>query len=122
MENKIIELEDLIGSKLGLYDNQTTNKDSITAEKVIDVTSICPKSEQVVIKYAQVQRGMIAQICDWYTKGEDLGVCVHYHINEMTPESLASDIVFAGQSNNMGVSAIELAKTIFDYSPSYVKA
>ena len=102
------------GSSLGLYDNNSKNGKSVIADKVIDVTPLCPKIKQCVIKYANVTRGRIAQICDWYEKGKDLGMCVHYHINEMTPETLAEDVVFAQRARVMGADALKLSKIIFE--------
>lgn len=107
-------LKTLKGSPLGLYDNNSTEETSVVADKVIDVTSMCPESRQCVIKYANVTRGRIAQICDFYEKGKDLGVCVHYHINEMTPVELAEDVVFASSAKMMGANNYDLAKIIFD--------
>lgn len=98
--------------ELGLYDSRNGN--SVTAYKMFDATSLCTDSERCVIKYADVTRGRIAQICDWYKPDYDLGVNVHYHINEMTVEELANDEVFACQCRVMGADAITLAKAIFD--------
>lgn len=111
-------LEKLKGCDLGLYDNRSKDNKSVVAEKVIDVTSLCPKSKQVVIKYANVTRGQIAQICDWYDRGKDLGLTVHYHINEMTPVQLANDIVFERQAISMGAHPVELANAIYDNKPN----
>lgn len=106
-------LNELIGSGLGLYDSRSSEGGSVVAYKVIDVTDICPNETQVVIKYANVTRGRIAQICTWYERGKDLGMCVHYHINEMTPETLASDEVFNRHATMFGVRPIKLSKVIF---------
>lgn len=113
MEIKI--LENLKGSSMGLYDNNSKDETSVRAEKVIDVTEFCPESKRCVIKYAKVTRGMIAQICDWYEKDKDFGATLHYHINEMTPVELANDIVFSRHCN--GAHPVELAHIIFDNQP-----
>lgn len=114
---KIKELESLKGSKLGLYDSNSKNRTSVIADKVIDVTEICPDAKRCIIKYAKVTRGLIAQICDWYESNEDFGLKIHYHINEMTPVELANDEVFS--SHCMGAHPMELANVIFDNQPVY---
>jgi hypothetical protein len=101
-------------SPLGLFDNNSSEQSSVVADKVLDVTAMCPKSAQCVIKYATVTRGRLAQICHWYTKGIDLGGLIHYHLNEMTPESLAADVVFEGRARVMGANALQLSQIIFD--------
>lgn len=112
---KILELKK--NKEMGLYDNRSKDQNSVVAEKVIDVTDICPKSDQCVIKYASVTRGMLAQIQDRYEKDKDIGMTVHYHINEMTVVELANDEVFERQAVMMGSHPMELAKIIFDNQP-----
>ena len=97
--------------ELGLYDSRTGG--SVIAYRMFDATGMCPGSKRCVIKYADVARGRIAQICDWYEADKDLGATVHYHINEMTPKELAEDVVFARQARVMAVEADVLAKSIF---------
>jgi len=98
--------------ELGLYDSRTGG--SVTAYSMFDATGMCPGSKRCVIKYADVARGRIAQICDWYKADRDLGTTVHYHINEMTVKELAQDEVFARHAKMMAVEANVLAKSIFD--------
>ncbi len=114
---KIEVLDKYKGIKMGLYDAHASGEPSILAEKVIDVTSVCPESPECLIKYAKDTRGMIAQINDRKQKGEDLATKLHYYINEWTPESLAADVVFERRAENMGANAIQLAKIIFENQP-----
>lgn len=100
---------------LGLYDS--ANGNSVTAIHMVDATKFCAKSERCVIKYAPVERGLIAQICDWYEADKDLGGMVHYHINEMKPVELAKDCVFAMKCRVMGCDALDLANFIYDNKP-----
>ncbi len=109
-------LENVKGSRLGLYDNRSKDNKSVTADKVIDVTDFCPESKQCIIKYARVTRGMIAQINDLNEDGIEVGLTLHYHINEMTPITLANDEVF--QTHCMGANPRELAQIIFDHQPN----
>lgn len=102
----------IANSELGLYDSRSGN--SVTAYKMFDATSLCNDSKRCVIKYADVVRGRIAQINDWYEADTDLGTCVHYHINEMSVEGLANDQVFARQCRVMGAMPLVLAQAIFD--------
>jgi hypothetical protein len=106
-------IKELVGSPLGLYDSGSLNTESVTAEKVIDVTDICPKAKKVVIKYAKVTRGRIAQICNWYEAEKDFGSTLHYHINEMTVSDLANDEVFRRTAEGMGAIPPILASVIF---------
>lgn len=108
-----MKVKDLIGSELGLYDNNSDNHSSVLADHVIDVTAICSNSARCIIKYANVKRGRIAQINNWYEQDKDLGSSVHYHINEMTPHELALDSVFTSTSRSMRVDPLVLAKIIF---------
>ncbi len=87
-------LEKFKNSSMGLYDNNSETQDSVLAYKVIDVTELLTDVEQVVIKYAKVTKGTIAQICDWYRKDEDLGTTIHWHIDGLTPYQLANDEPF----------------------------
>lgn len=98
-------------SELGLYDSR--NGKSVKAYKIVDATELCTKAKRCVIKYADVVRGRIAQICDWYEPDYDLGMTVHYHINEVSPEWLANDEVFARHCRVMGVDALELSNFIY---------
>lgn len=109
---KLKVLKSFKRSELGMYDSG--NGKSVKAYKVVDVTPLCKKSKQCVIKYANVIRGVIAQICDWSEPGKDLGVTVHYHINEMTAEKLAADEVFQSRALSMGALPFKLAQAIFD--------
>lgn len=109
-----METKELIKAELGLYDNNSENESSVTADKIIDVTAICPKSARAIIKYANVKRGRIAQINNWYKKDVDMGTSVHYHINEMTTHSLALDEVFERTARVMGADPLTLSRLIFD--------
>ena len=108
-------LPEFKNSEMGLYDS--ANNKSVRAEKVIGLVVSVDFEGQVVVKYAHVTRGLIAQICQWYEKGKDLGVTVHYHINEMTLDELASDSVFETRAKTIGYEPIELAKIIFENAP-----
>lgn len=109
---KLNEMRSMEGSRLGLYDSDTGR--SIPSLKVIDVTKFCPESKQVVVKYGIAKRGLIAQICDWYRRGKDLGTTLHYFVNEMTPETLAADEIFERHAVAMGADARKLAEVIFE--------
>lgn len=98
--------------ELEIYYNR--NRNSATAYKIFDATSLCNDSERCVIKYANVVHGCIAQICDWYDYDCDLGVKIYYYINKMSVEELANDKVFAHQCRMMGVIPLVLAKAVFD--------
>ena len=104
------QLKKMIGCEMGLYDS--ANGASLYAYKVVDMTSLCPKSKQLVIKYTKSVRGIIAQICNWYEKGKDLGTCVHYHIREITADWLANDSVFKMHAISVGADPNKLAKKI----------
>lgn len=104
--------EENIKPELRLYD--TANGNTILAYKVFDATHLCQYSKRCVIKYADCERGRIAQINDWYKKDYDLGMCVHYFINEMTAEQLMSDIVFNRFCESLGILPVNLAEAIFE--------
>lgn len=115
----VVDAPDLVGSSLGLYDNRSANEDSVLAIKAIDVTAMCPNAARCVIKYARVTRGLIAQICQAYEKGSDLGLTVHWHINEMQAKDLAADPVFFRHATSMGVCyPYDLAVVIFANQPT----
>lgn len=109
------ELKEFNNSEMGLYDSATGK--TVYATKVIDLITKRNFEGQAVIKYTNVKRGLIAQICQWYEKGKDLGMTVHYHINEMTPESLADDSVFDTHAKMIGYKPIDLARIIYDNAP-----
>lgn len=113
-DKKMEILEKYKGSSLGMYDNNSQTQNSVLAYKVIDVTELLTDVEQVVIKYAKVTRGTIAQICDWYKKGTDLGLTIHWHIDHMTPEQLANDEVFNLRCKIFEVDALVFANVIID--------
>ena len=98
--------------ELGLYDSR--NGKTIKAYKMADATHLCCDSAKCVIKYANCIRGKIAQICDWYEATRDLGTTVHYHINEMTVNQLASDEVFVIRCKIMKADPYILAQFIYD--------
>ena|SRR6185503_11482212 len=115
METKTIEmLDNTHFAEMGLYDSGTAAQTSVTPYRVIDVTAHCPKAVQVVIKYAKVNRGLIAQLNSLYEKNVDLGVTVHWHINEITAYNLATDVVFERQCSIMGATPLKLATVIFE--------
>lgn len=107
-------LADLKGIDLGLFDNHKTQK-SVKAYKVVDVSEFCPQSEQCIIKYANVTRGKIAQICKRYEKGKDLGLNIHYHINEITERDLAADEAFSAVTKSAGCDPKVLSKIIYQH-------
>ncbi len=107
-------LEKFKDSPLGLYDNNSETGNSVLAYKVIDVTELLTDVEQVVIKYAKVTRGTIAQICDWYEKGKDLGLTIHWHIDNITPEQLANDEAFNFRCKIFEVDALVFANVIIN--------
>jgi len=98
--------------ELGLYDS--ANGKSVKAYKMADATILCSDSKRCVIKYANVVRGRIAQICDWYEPNQDLGVNLHYHINEMSIYQLANDEVFISRCLSMAVNPFSLAQFIYE--------
>ncbi len=105
-------MKKFLGKKeMGMYDSG--NGKTVTAYKRVDATEICPNSKQIIIKYADVTKGKIAQINNFYEAGVDLGSCLHYHINFMTPEELASDGVFKRTANVLGVPPIDFANFIY---------
>jgi hypothetical protein len=114
MERQIIS--QFIGSELGLYDNNSPDHKSVIADKVIDVTDLCRDSKQVIVKYANVVRGRLAQICNLYEPGKDLGMTVHYHISQMSIADLAHDEVFVSHARSWGAVPYLLAKEIFSNS------
>ena len=79
-----------------------------------EATHLCNDSKRCIIKYANCVRGKIAQICDWYEPTRDLGTTVHYHINEMTVNQLASDEVFVIRCKIMKTDPYVFAKFIYD--------
>ena len=113
--NNAIEAKRFVGSNMGLYDEQDPNQASIKADKVIDVTGLCPNSPQCIIKYATITNGRIAQLNNFYRHGEDMGMSVHYFLNKLTPELLAKDEVFERQVKYMGASPVQLANVIFNH-------
>jgi hypothetical protein len=98
---------------LGMYDS-ATGKD-VLAYKMWDASHMSAKNEKVVIKYAEVKRGRIAQICNWYTHTEDIGTTIHYFLNETTPEKLAGDYNFIVHSQVLGIDRMEFAQAIFEH-------
>jgi hypothetical protein len=115
MDTIMNELKEFKNSEMGMYDSATGK--TVRAKKVIDLITKRDFEGQAVVKYANVKRGLIAQICQWYEKGKDLGMTVHYHINEMTMESLAADCVFEPHAKMIGYKPIDLARIIYDNAP-----
>ena len=111
------ELTEFKKSSLGLYDS--ANGKSVVAEKVIDLIVPREFKGQAVVKYAKVQKGTIAQICQWYEKGKDLGMTIHYHISQMTPGQLSEDQNFQSHSRMVGYNPIDLATIIYENSPQF---
>lgn len=100
---------------MGLYDSR--NGKTVFASYMVDVSDICPKSEQCILKYATITDGLICQINDMYKKGNDLGIMVHYNISNRSIGDLSLDEVFVIISSAMGVDPKVLAKAIFDNAP-----
>lgn len=97
---------------LDLYDSD--NGKTIKSYKIVDATYLCKDSKRCVIKYADCTRGRIAQICDWYQSDYDLGVSLHFFINEMTFNELKKDTVFIRRCKVMECDPYCLAKFIYD--------
>lgn len=97
--------------ELNLFDSVTDK--SVLAYKIVDASMLCPESATCVIKYADATRGRIAQICDWYDAKTDIGVNVHYHLNDSNPLQLSKDEVFVRRCSIMGANPTELASFIF---------
>lgn len=76
--------------EMGLYDSDTGK--SVEAYKIIDASQFADDGETMVIKYGDVTRGRIAQICEWYKPKEDFGMVVHYFISEMTKVQLSYEL------------------------------
>lgn len=98
-------------SELGLYDSDTGK--TIYAYKAVDLTHLTPSSDQVIIKYAKAKQGLIAQIVDLYKKEEDMGITVHYFLNETSAKKLSEDEVFYSRCKVMGANPYEFAVEIF---------
>lgn len=104
-------LKTLQKSSVGLFDSDT-NK-SLKAYKAIDITDMCTDCEQLIIKYCKAKRGLIAQLSNLYEKEKDLGIQVHYFLNEKSAKTLSEDEVFKRMAKNCGCDAWELALTIY---------
>lgn len=98
-------------SPMGLYDSDTGK--SLKAYKAVDLTYLCPGSKQFIVKYAKAKRGLIAQINDLYEPGNDLGVQVHYFLNETSAKKLSQDKVFEIRANIAGCDPYTLAVEIY---------
>ncbi|QKZ15209.1 hypothetical protein [Spirosoma sp. KUDC1026] len=114
-EERMRPVEEVAKKTLGLYDYRA--QQSLEATKIVDATSICPQAKRCVIKYANDTRGLIAQICNWYSPDDDLGGQVHYFISAMTPVQLADDVVFERTAVGMRVEPIVLASFIYQNQP-----
>ena len=113
-------LPKLVGrDNMGIYDNRCPGNKTVVPTEVIDISSLCPKIKegQAVLKYAEVTRGRLVQLNDWYKKGEDLGMTTHFHFDELGINGLASDPVFASFARNWGIKPTELARTVFENAP-----
>jgi len=100
-----------IKKEMGLYDSN--NELSIEADSFVDISEYCPEVEQCVIKYGKSKRGTIAQICEFYTKGVDLGATVHFFLNEETEDTLIKNSWFDIRSKVLGINPKLLAKLIY---------
>jgi len=111
-KSKVKVLNKLKGSSLGLYDSNDAGFSTVKAYKVIDITSYCKVEnlEQVIIKYAKVKRGTIAQLS---YGSNSCSTFVHYHINEFTRKSLAQDIVFQQRGNILQIPSLTLSNLIY---------
>lgn len=112
--------EGLIGSTMGLYDR--TKNESIVAYKAIDVSDICPNETRVVIKYAKVTLGTIAQICSFYKKDVDLGITLHYDISLFKKEEWLTFPTFINMCKVMGANASELVEVIYANSDENIES
>lgn len=98
------------GSSLNLYDS--ANGNDVIADKVVDITSFCKNSKQAILKFANCERGRIVQICDLYQPGVDLGVVIHYFVNEETREWFLNELKV--RASVLGCTPTELVQAIFD--------
>ncbi len=110
-----MELKDYVKEDMGLYDSGDPSKD-VKAYRFIDVTVLCNKklAQQVVVKYANLVNGRIAQLNCFYDKGKDLGMVIHWHINDWDAARLASEDTFAFRCKVIGADPMQLATIIID--------
>jgi hypothetical protein len=97
-------------SSLGLYDS--ANGQTVTADKVVDISYLCKRSKQVILKFANAERGRIVQICDLYETGVDMGMTIHYFVNEMTREQFENELKL--RASILGCESTDLVQVIFD--------
>lgn len=100
-----------INPEMGLYDS--VNAQTVKAYRFVDMSNLCHKAPRLLVKYADVTRGRIAQLCHWYEADEDLGSTVHYHISLMTADELAKDEVFERTAIVVGADPLALAQEIY---------
>lgn len=103
-------LKSLKGEPMGLYDS--ANGRTLKPYKVVDLTRLTA-NQPLIIKYAKAKRGLIAQIIELYKAGEDLGVTVHYFLNETSARRLAEDEVFSLRVKMMGADPLDMAIEIY---------
>jgi len=104
-------LKSIQKSSMGLYDSQTLK--DVNSFKVIDATDLCPKTEQIIIKYGKAKRGLIAQVVDLYAKEKDSGMCVHYFLGETSAYLLSEDSALLRFAVANGADPRDLAYRIF---------
>lgn len=84
-----------------LFDSDTG--DSLTAEKVVDITDIVPNGERTLLLFTRAKRGRIVQIAYPYEGHAYLGAYVHYFIDETS--SLASCLSRMERRSQVSASA-----------------
>lgn len=100
-----------INPEMGMYDSG--NGQTVKAYRFVDMSNLCPKAPRLLVKYAEVMRGRIAQLCHWYEADKDFGSTLHYHISLMTADELAKDEVFVRTAIVVGADPLALAQEIY---------
>ncbi len=100
-----------INPEMGLYDSG--NGQTVKAYRFVDMSNLCPMAPRLLVKYADVVRGRIAQLCQWYEADKDVGITLHYHISLMTADELAKDEVFERTAIQVGAVPLALAQEIY---------
>jgi len=113
--DQLIDVQQVAKKEMGLYDSATG--DSVLATKIVDATEFCRESKRCVIKYGEVKRGALFQICDWYEANEDMGATIHYFLDEQTPEQLSQCGGFELRAFLVGIHPLKLAEFIYENRP-----
>jgi|GEM_PF-5752838 len=110
----IIVIPELKGSLLGVYDSSSKDAKSLVADKVIDISGICPSvKEQAVVKYARCSDGrVLVQLKDCSKKDKDIGSSVHFLREKNEEGALSTDSAFIRFSERWGIEALKLAQVI----------